>query len=59
MKEGLYLGPNGQIIEIKWSDGPGFNTGCMMYSVDSWSYLELTKEVKVLLQGYEYLGEIV
>jgi hypothetical protein len=56
-KEGFYLGPAGQIVEVTWSDGPGRMMGGPVYSVDGTSYYGLRHEIEVLLGGFIYLGE--
>ena len=58
MKEGFYVGPAGQIVEIHWSDGPGFNTGGLFWTTDGWYSKDLSKEIVELLAGWLYLGEI-
>jgi hypothetical protein len=57
LKEGFYTGPTGQIIVIQWDDGPGFNTGCMMWSLDGQLWQELTPEIECLLEGWKLLKE--
>jgi hypothetical protein len=58
MKEGYYVAWGGDIVEVRWDDGPGFNTGGLMYSVDGQSYFELKKHIiKMINIGFEYLGD--
>lgn len=56
MVEGFYKGPNKQTIEIRWDDGPGFNTSCLMYRRKGCNvWYELTAEIKYLLKGWRYI----
>jgi hypothetical protein len=58
-KEGFYVGPAGQVVEIYWEQSRGPNTfGDFCYSVDGCSYKELSNEIRTLLEGFEYLGEL-
>lgn len=58
VREGIYVGPAGQLVEIEWSSGPGYGHGGYMYSVNGQCYQELTDEVKQLMEGFEFLGEL-
>ena len=57
MKEGLYLSPSAEFVLIEWAEGPGFNTGCLMWTVGGNVWLELGKELKQVFKGFEYLGK--
>lgn len=51
-RAGFYIGPHGQVVELKWSEGPGRGHECLMYSVDGSIYQECKEEIKILMQGY-------
>lgn len=55
MKTGLYVGPAGQIIEIIYTDGPGFNTGSLMVSTDGNCFFGIYPYILTILEGYEFL----
>jgi hypothetical protein len=48
VKQGMWLSDNGMVMmEIVWDDGPGRNTGGLMYSFDGCLYQELTKDLTI------------
>lgn len=61
MKEGVYVGPAGQLLLIEWDDGPGYGHGHQTYTLDDQTFYAIDCEyapLKQLLEGWEYLGEL-